>query len=55
MFSNNDNSYRKLFVITPDDGENLSTANTITANQDLEIKLVGDPKESLSSEMVLCW
>ena len=44
MFSNNDNSYKKFFVITPDEGENLSTANTIMANQDLDIKLGGEPK-----------
>ena len=44
MFSNNDNSDRKFFVITPDNGENLCDAITIKANQDLEIKLGVEPK-----------
>ena len=43
MFSNNGNSYNKNFLITRD-GENLSTASTIKANQDLKIKLGGEPK-----------
>ena len=43
-FSNNDNSYKEFFVITPDDGENLSTADNIKENQDLEMKLGGEPK-----------
>ena len=44
MFSNNDNLCVKFFVITPGAWENLSTANTIKANQDLEINLGGEPK-----------